>query len=51
MQGPLIFIACETIATLTVIGALYALAKDTKPEPARALAPYRRSALLEFPLK
>jgi hypothetical protein len=48
MQGPLIFFASLVSATLGICAALYGLAKDTKPEPARAVAPHRRERFWNF---
>ena len=48
MQSAFIFITCETIATLAILSALYGLARDRKPKPARALVSYRRVRFRNF---
>jgi hypothetical protein len=46
MQGPLIFFACLLTATLSILGGLYAIAREAKPR--RAVAPYRRVRFTNF---
>lgn len=46
MQGPLAFFACLMTATLSMLGALYYIARDTKQD--RAVAPYRQVRFWNF---
>jgi hypothetical protein len=46
MQGPLVFFVTLVTATLGILGALYGIAKDAKPN--RGGAHYRRVRFFNF---